>query len=121
MKPYVTNYWVQQVWTWLRVPSTWDQLLQLGKMAFFGRIKEEVIFKELPSGCSVLGLLTKHSSSLYGRNKNIIYTFLHLTLQEYLGAFYVSQLPANEQEVYFIRYSSFKYYECNMEICSWAN
>ena len=32
------------------------------------------------------------------------YNFLHLTLQEYLGAFYISQLPASEQRKLFVEH-----------------
>ena len=78
----------------------YQQLVRLGKLAFEGRVREEVIFKELPEGCSALGLLNT-CSELYGRRENVTYNFLHLTLQEYLGAFYISQLPASEQRKLF--------------------
>ena len=78
----------------------YQQLVRLGRLAFEGRVREEVIFKELPEGCSALGLLNT-CSELYGRRENVTYNFLHLTLQEYLGAFYISQLPASEQRKLF--------------------
>ena len=78
----------------------YQQLVRLGRLAFEGRVREEVIFKELPGGCSALGLLNT-CSELYGRRENVTYNFLHLTLQEYLGAFYISQLPASEQRKLF--------------------
>ena len=74
----------------------YHQLVKLGKLVFEGRVREEVIFKQLPKGCSALGLLNI-CSELYGRKENVTYNFLHLTLQEYMGAFYISQLPAFEQ------------------------
>ena len=70
----------------------YQQLVRLGRLAFEGRVREEVIFKELPGGCSALGLLNT-CSELYGWRENVTYNFLHLTLQEY----YISQLPASEQ------------------------
>ena len=81
----------------------YQQLVRLGKLAFEGRVREEVIFKELPEGCSALGLLNTYSE-LYGRRENVTYNFLHLTLQEYLSAFYISQLPASEQRKLFVEH-----------------
>ena len=81
----------------------YQQLVRLGRLAFEGRAREEVIFKELPEGCSALGLLNT-CSELYGRRENVTYNFLHLTLQEYLGAFYISQLPASEQRKLFVEH-----------------
>lgn len=106
-------YWLQKVWFWLIhgnpfYNSIRHQLLQLGELAFMGRVREEVIFKELPEGSSTLGLLVKHSS-LYGRNENVKFTFFHLTLQEYLGAYYISQLSADMQKRYFGMYFHLKH------------
>ena len=81
----------------------YQQLVRLGRLAFEGRVREEVIFKELPEGCSALGLLNT-CSELYGWRENVTYNFLHLTLQEYLGAFYISQLPASEQRKLFVKH-----------------
>ena len=86
----------------------YQQLVQLGKLAFEGRVREEVIFKELPEGCSNLGLLVEHRA-LYTRKESKNYNFFHLTLQEYLGAFYISQLPANEQRTLFIEHKKYKH------------
>ena len=72
------------------------QLTELGRLAFEARVKEEVIFKELPDGCNHFGLFTT-SSELY-RGKKISYSFIHLTLQEYFGAYYISQQTADEQK-----------------------
>ena len=81
----------------------YQQLVRLGRLAFEGRVREEVIFKELPEGYSALGLLNT-CSELYGRRENVTYNFLHVTLQEYLGAFYISQLPASEQRKLFLKH-----------------
>ena len=81
----------------------YQQLVRLGRLAFERRMREEVIFKQLPEGCSALGLLNT-CSELYGWRENVTYNFLHLTLQEYLGAFYISQLPASEQRKLFVEH-----------------
>ena len=62
-----------------------------------------LFFKELPESCSTLGLLNT-CSELYGRRENATYNFFHLTLQEYLGAFYISRLPASEQRTLFVEH-----------------
>ena len=102
--------WLKNSLTWLLngEKSLKEQLISLGELAFHGRVNEEIIFKELPDGCSMLGLLMKHTS-LYGRNENVMYTFLHLTLQEYLAAFYISELPIQTQQQHFANYHHLKH------------
>ena len=81
----------------------YQQLVRLGRLAFEGRVRKEVIFKELPEGCSALDLLDT-CSELYEQRVKVTYNFLHLALQEYLGAFYISQLPASEQRKIFMEH-----------------
>lgn len=80
------------------------QLVKVGKLAFEGRLREVVIFKTLPEGCSDLGLLVEHTA-LYTRKETSTFNFFHLTLQEYMCAFYFSQLPPTEQKTLFTEYS----------------
>ena len=77
-------------------------------IAFRGRMDDKIIFssreiKEYgidPNKLSGLGLLlVVPSTSVYGREKS--HNFLHLTVQEYCAAFYISRLPDKEQENYF--------------------
>ena len=83
----------------------YQQLVKLGKLAFESKLKNEIIFKQLPEGCSDLGLLVEHTA-MYTRKKTTTYNFLHLTLQEYMGAFYISQLLADEQRTLFREHST---------------
>ena len=83
----------------------YQQLVKVGELAFNGKVKEEVVFKHLPEGCSDLGLLVKHTV-LYTRKETITYNFFHLTLQEYMSAFYISQLPADRQRTLFSEHST---------------
>ena len=83
----------------------YQQLVKVGKLAFNGTLREQVIFKQLPEGCSDLGLLVKHTA-LYARKESTTYNFFHLTLQEYMSAFYISQLPADEQRTLFSEHST---------------
>ena len=78
----------------------YQQLVKVGELAFEGKLKEQVIFKQLPKGCSDLGLLVERTA-LHTRKKTTTYNFFHLTLQEYMSAFYISQLPADEQRTLF--------------------
>ena len=85
----------------------YQQLVKVGELAFEGKLKEQVIFKQLPKGCSDLGLLVERTA-LHTRKKTTTYNFFHLTLQEYMSAFYISQLPADEQRTLFSKHSTMK-------------
>ena len=82
----------------------YQQLVKVGQLAFEGKLREEVIFKQLPEGCSDLGLLVEYRA-LYTRKETSTYTFFHLTLQEYMSAFYISQLKDSEQRTVFADFS----------------
>ena len=84
--------------------NLYQQLVKVGQLAFEGKLREEVIFKQLPEGCSDLGLLVEHTA-LYIRKESTTYTFFHLTLQEYMSAFYISQLKDSEQRTLFADFS----------------
>ncbi len=86
-------------------PEVHRQLLSFAKLAFKATLKQEVIFEELPFGCSNLGLMTA-SQQLYISSKGSTnYNFIHLTVQEFLSAYHVSQLPGSEQKQAFQQYS----------------
>ena len=94
----------------LPVPTS-EQFYKLCLIAFRGREEGKIIFssRELESygidanKLSGLGLLLiAPSTSVYGREKS--YNFLHLTVQEYCAAFYISTLPDEEQIEYFRKY-----------------
>ena len=81
----------------------YQQLKKVGELAFNRKLREQVIFKQLPKDCSDLGLLVKHTA-LYTGEESTTYNFFHLTLQEYMSAFYISQLPADEQRMLFSKH-----------------
>ena len=94
----------------LPVPTS-EQFYKLCLIAFRGREENKIIFSscELESygidadELSGLGLLLiAPSTSVYGREKS--YNFLHLTVQEYCAAFYISTLPDEEQVEHFKKY-----------------
>ena len=88
-----------------RDSDLYQQLMKVGQLAFNRKLREQVIFKQLPEGCSDLGLLVKHTA-LYTGEESTTYNFFHLTLQEYMSAFYISQLPAYEQRTLFSEHST---------------
>ena len=73
------------------------------QLAFQGRLEDKLLLTEtekdfLPSTASHLGLLTVDfywsSSRIF---KERTYSFLHLTFQEFLAAFYITTLESNDQ------------------------
>ena len=84
-----------------------DQLIKLGKLAFEGAKRGEITFKQLPEGCGDLGFMNISTEFYLGRKSVVSYSFLHLTLQEFLAAFYISQLPAIEQKLLYIENNEF--------------
>ena len=84
--------------------QTSEQFLKLCFIAYRGREEDKIIFSscELESygiddtKLSSLGLLLiAPSITVHGKEKS--YNFLHLTVQEYCAAFYISKLPDKEQ------------------------
>ena len=67
-----------------------DHFLNLSKVAFEGLENNEVIFHSLPKNFIHFGFLNT-VSALFG--SGISHNFLHLTFQEFLTAYYISQLP----------------------------
>ena len=91
--------------------QTSEQFLKLCFIAYRGREEDKIIFSscELESygiddtKLSSLGLLLiAPSITVHGREKS--YNFLHLTVQEYCAAFYISKLPDKEQYECFKKY-----------------
>ena len=74
-----------------------EQFLHLSQLAFEGILNEEVIFHSLPSHFSHFGFLDA-VSALYGGGR-VSYSFLHLTLQEFLAAYHISHLGSSGLEV----------------------
>ena len=80
------------------------EFLDLAKVAYRGTIEQQYIFHQLPEGSKALGFTTASPELHTGRR--LSYAFLHLTLQEYFAAFYISQLQKAQQQEIFTHYSS---------------
>ena len=81
--------------------SLQDQLTTLSAVAFQGTLNQQITFKELPDDCDSLGFMNVSTTLYLGRKSIVYYSFLHLTLQEFLAAFHVSRLPPSEQKELF--------------------
>ena len=84
--------------------GTSEQFLNLCLIAYRGRVDDRIVFSSRDlkgygiDASKIIGLgllLIAPSTSVYGREKS--YNFLHLTLQEFCAAFYISKLPTQDQ------------------------
>ena len=78
--------------------DVYKQLCELGRIAYEGILnRQQVIFSDLPEGFETLGLM-QCAPELYSDEGTVVsYNFLHLTVQEYLAAFHLSQQPVGKQ------------------------
>ena len=70
----------------------------LAKLAFDGLVKSEVVFHELLVDFVHFGFINSPTELYLGEKASISHSFLHLTLQEFLAAFYISQLSQSDQK-----------------------
>ena len=89
-----------KVTTFTDLPTdVYKQFQDLCRMAYEGILnRQQLVFSaaHLPTGFAPLGLM-QEVSQLYTEGRVSSYHFIHLTLQEYLAAVHISQLPAHEQ------------------------
>ena len=99
-------YHIQQlkVTTFSDLPTdVYKQFQDLCRMAYEGILnRQQLVFSgaHLPTGFTLLGLM-QEVPQLYTEGRGSSYHFIHLTLQEYLAAVHISQLPAQEQKQLF--------------------
>ena len=98
-------------------PDVYQQLCKLGKIAYEGiHNDQQVIFhrKDFETwGLSLeafdmLGLMQRVRELYVGEPTAVSYNFLHLTVQEYLAAFHLSQQPVEKQIEHFKKYKKAK-------------
>ena len=79
-------------------------LLTLSKIAFDGIKQQKLVFykHELPEDFRHMGFMNECRELYVDRGVESSYNFLHLSLQEYLAAWHVSQLPDTEQKLWFL-------------------
>ena len=71
------------------------------ELSFNGICQQKLTWNDLPDDYEDLGLMSKESSLHVETGCEVSYSFLHLTLQEYLAAFHISVLPHYVQECIF--------------------
>ena len=77
----------------------YDQFSEICKIAYTGIMsaETELIFQDLPSDFDPLGLMQSCPELYVDRGASVSYNFLHLTVQEYLAAYHISQQSRDEQ------------------------
>ena len=89
-----------KVTTFSDLPTdVYKQFQDLCRMAYEGILnRQQLVFStaHLPTGFAPLGLM-QEVPQLYTESGASSYHFIHLTLQEYLSAVHISQLPEHEQ------------------------
>ena len=89
-----------KVTTFSDLPTdVYKQFQDLCRMAYEGILnRQQLVFSaaHLPTGFAPLSLM-QEVPQLYTEGRASSYHFIHLTLQEYLAAVHISQLPAHEQ------------------------
>ena len=85
--------------------DVYENLCTLSKIAHNGILKERLVFYQcdLPEGFEHMGFMSECRELYVDRGAESSYNFLHLSLQEYLAAWHISQLPSTEQRKYFQR------------------
>ena len=88
--------------TFKDLPQTvYDMFCEICKLAYTGIVSAEtkLIFssQDLRSNFNPLGLMQTYPELCIDRGTSLSYNFLHLTLQEYLAAYHVSQQSRDEQ------------------------
>ena len=89
-----------KVTTFSDLPTdVYKQFQDLCRMAYEGILnRQQLVFSaaHLPTGFAPLGLM-QEVPQLYTEGRASSYHFIHLTLQEYLAAVHISQLPTHDQ------------------------
>ena len=77
----------------------YDQFCEICKIAYAGIMSAEIelIFQDLPSDFDPLGLMQTCPELYVDSGASVSYNFLHLTVQEYLAAYHISQQSRDEQ------------------------
>ena len=87
--------------------DVYQQLRELGKRAHEGILdRQQTIFFDLPKDFETLGLMQCDPELYADEGAAVSYNFLHLTVQEYLAAFHLSQQPVEEQIQHFTKYGA---------------
>ena len=84
-------------------PDVYNDLMKLAQLAAKGIEEKQYVFDDLT--CNTLGLMQSVDDNESHRSRSTSYSFLHLTLQEYLAALYWSTLPSVNTSYLFLESS----------------
>ena len=106
-----------KVTTFSDLPTdVYKQFQDLCRMAYEGILnRQQLVFSatHLPTGFVPLGLM-QEVPQLFTEGRASSYHFIHLTLQEYLAAVHISQLPAHEQTRLFQKHVNSGHFKMTM-------
>ena len=106
-----------KVTTFSDLPTdVYKQFQDLCRMAYEGILnRQQLVYSAayLPTGFAPLGLM-QEVPQLYTEGRASSYHFIHLTLQEYLAAVHISQLPAHEQTRLFQKHVNSGHFKMTM-------
>ena len=92
--------------------DVYQQLCELGRIAYKGILHDQqVVFSDLPEDFETLGLMQCAPELYADEGAAVSYNFLHLTVQEYLAAFHLSQQPVEKQIEHFKEYKKARKYK----------
>ena len=87
--------------------DVFQQLRELGRIAYEGIVEgQQVIFPDLPSDFDGLGLMQSVSELYVDEGATLSFSFCHLTLQEYMAAFHLSEQRVERQMKHFQEFGS---------------
>ena len=94
--------------------DVYQQLCELSRIAYEGILHDQQMIFYLPEDFETLGMM-QYALELYADEGTAVsYNFLHLTVQEYLAAFHLSQQPVEKQIEHFRKYNEHKrVYACD--------
>ena len=78
--------------------DTKKQLLNLCGLSWQGLVKQQLTFSSDDVGGDTLGLMRAVKELYGGKDGQLSYHFIHLTLQEFLSAYHITQFPLDKQE-----------------------
>ena len=89
--------------------EVYEQLLEISEIAYNGICKDwgdsvQLIYSDLLPTFETLGLMQSVSQMYVTQGVNVSHNFLHLTVQEFLAALHISNMPPEEQLKHFKRH-----------------
>ena len=74
------------------------QFVNLCRLSWEGLVRQQLTFSSSAVGGDTLGLMHGVRELYGGKDGQLSYHFMHLTLQEFLSAYHISQLPPDTQQ-----------------------